>query len=389
METTVERLQGFADLVGEVWRSGVLGIDLGTVLTALGVFAVFVLIRGLFTRLVIARLQRWAGRTRNTLDDAAVAALQQPLRFVPIVVGAFFVKEFLPVDGDLAAFAHDVVRSLVAFVIFWIFHRLVEPLRALSPHLAEVLTEELVDWLIRGLKIAFIFLGAVTILEIWGIQVAPILAGLGLIGVAVALGAQDLFRNLIAGILILGERRFARGDWVKVDGVAEGVVEAIGFRSTLVRQFDKAPIYVPNAMLSDNALINYARMTQRRIYWMIGVEYRTTIDQLRRIRDEIEAFIAEDAAFAQPPEVLRFVRIDRFSESSIDIMVYCFTKTTSWGEWLAEKERLAYRIKEIVEGAGTGFAFPSRSIYLATAAGEGPEAFVPPDASEPGADEAV
>ena len=165
-------------------------------------------------------------------------------------------------------------------------------------------------------------------------------------------------RNLIAGILILGERRFARGDWVKVDGVAEGVVEAIGFRSTLVRQFDKAPIYVPNAMLSDNALINYARMTQRRIYWMIGVEYRTTIDQLRRIRDEIEAFIAEDAAFAQPPEVLRFVRIDRFSESSIDIMVYCFTKTTSWGEWLAEKERLAYRIKEIVEGAGTGFALP-------------------------------
>lgn len=386
METTVESLKGFTDLVAEVWRTGVLGIDLGTVLTALGVFAVFVLIRGLFTRLVIARLLRWAARTSNKLDDAAVAALQQPLRFVPIVIGVFFVKEILPLDGDSAVFAHDVVRSLVAFVIFWIFHRLVEPLRALTPHLAEVLTDELVDWLIRGLKIAFIFLGAVTILEIWGIEVAPILAGLGLIGVAVALGAQDLFRNLIAGILILGERRFARGDWVKVDGVAEGTVEAIGFRSTLVRQFDKAPIYVPNAKLSDNALINYARMTYRRIYWMIGVEYGTTIDQLRRIRDEIEAFIAEDPAFAQPPAVARFVHIDRFSDSSIDIMVYCFTKTTSWGEWLAEKERLAYRIKAIVEGAGTGFAFPSRSIYLASGTADPAEAFVPPGETGTGGD---
>ena len=146
-----------------------------------------------------------------------------------------------------------------------------------------------------------------------------------------------------------------------------------------MRQFDKAPIYVPNSKLADTALVNYTRMTHRRIYWMIGVEYRTTIDQLRRIRDGIEAFVLADDAFAQPPEVPTFVRIDRLSESSIDIMVYCFTVTTSWGEWLAIKERLAYRIMAIVEEAGTGLAFPSRSLYIETG-GDAPEIFAPPEA---------
>jgi MscS family membrane protein len=102
------------------------------------------------------------------------------------------------------------------------------------------------------------------------------------------------------------------------------------------------------------------------------------VNQLRIIRDDIENYILESDDFAKPPEVPTFVRIDKFSDSSIDIMVYCFTKTTVWGEWLQIKEALAYGVKEIVEGAGTAFAFPSRSIYMETVAGEKPEVFVPP-----------
>jgi MscS family membrane protein len=120
-------------------------------------------------------------------------------------------------------------------------------------------------------------------------------------------------------------------------------------------------------------------MTHRRIYWMIGVEYRTTVPQLRRIRDEIEDYVLTNPAFADPSEVSTFVRIDRFSESSIDIMLYCFTITTNWGEWLEVKEALAYKIKEIVEGAGSGFAFPSRSLYVEALPGGAPEPFVPPE----------
>ena len=78
------------------------------------------------------------------------------------------------------------------------------------------------------------------VLELWGIKIGPIIAGLGLFGVAVALGAQDLFKNLISGILVLVERRFQVGDWIFVEDVIEGTVESIGFRSTVVRRFDKS-----------------------------------------------------------------------------------------------------------------------------------------------------
>tara|TARA_B110000027_G_C16113041_1_gene298736 strand:+ start:23 stop:781 length:759 start_codon:yes stop_codon:yes gene_type:complete len=244
--------------------------------------------------------------------------------------------------------------------------------------LEKVFTPELVEWLIKAIRIAVMLIGAATILQIWGIQVAPIIAGAGLFGVAVALGAQDLFKNLIAGMLILGEKRFRKGDWIRVEGVVEGTVENIGFRSTIIRRFDKAPVMVPNTNLSDTAVTNFSGMTHRRIYWKIGVEYRTTVDQLRQIRDEMEHYIVESPEFASPKDVSTFVRIDRFSDSSIDIMLYCFTKTTNWGEWLEIKEQLAFHIKQIVEGAGSGFAFPSQSLYIEAIPSERPELFVPP-----------
>ena len=381
MEQTLDTLSALLRPVAEIWETHVVGLQIGTVVAAVLVFAACLLLRGVFTRVVVRRLALWAERTESRLDDEAIAALEPPLRFVPLVIGLFLAKAILPFAGLAERIADDLLRSLAAFVLFWALYRLAEPLRGLAARVEEKIGAEVVDWAIRGLKIAFVAVGAITVLEIWGIEVGPILAGLGLIGVAVALGAQDLFRNLIAGLLIIGERRLAHGEWIKIDGGVEGTVEAIGFRSTRVRQFDKAPIYVPNSKLSDTAVVNYTRMTHRRIYWMIGVEYRTTVEQLRQIRDGIETFLLEDDAFAHPPEVPTFVRIDRFSDSSIDIMVYCFTVTTSWGEWLAIKERLAYRIKSIVEEAGSDFAFPSRTLYVGNG-GDAPEIFVPPESDK-------
>ena len=116
---------------------------------------------------------------------------------------------------------------------------------------------------------------------------------------------------------------------------------------------------------------------------MIGIEYRATVGQLREIRDAIETYVFDEKDFADPTEVATFVRIDRFGDSSIDIMLYCFTRTTNWGDWLEIKEQLAYRIKEIVEEAGTDFAFPSRSIYVETVPFGTPEPFVPPENRQP------
>jgi len=378
-------MKNFAEfwaLVVDVWQNGVAGIDVGRLLGAAGILIGFLLIRRLFTRFILSWVKSIIAKTSTPLDDAAVATLENPIRFLPVVLGVFFATQYLQLEGIFADISDSIVRSLIAFTIFWGILELLGPLSRFMSRLEKTFTHELVDWLIKAMRVAVILIGAATILQIWGIQVGPIIAGAGLFGVAVALGAQDLFKNLIAGLLIIGEKRFHKGDWIRVEGVVEGTVESIGFRSTVVRRFDKAPVMVPNTNLADTAVTNFSAMTHRRIYWKIGVEYRTSVDQLRQIRDQIEDYILTSPAFASPRDVATFVRIDSFNASSIDIMLYCFTHTTVWGEWLEIKEQLAYRIKEIVEQAGSSFAFPSQSVYIESIPSERPDIFVPPTAPD-------
>ena len=374
----MQDLQKFWGLVVEVWDQGFLGVDVARIGIAILVFALFLLLRGLLTRFVLDWLKMLANRTRSHLDDEIIAALREPIRLIPVALGAFFAFEHLALEDTFKNIGDNIVRSLIAFVIFWGFWRVVQPASRGLRQLERVFTQELVDWLVKAVKVAVVLVGAATILQIWGIQVGPIIAGAGLFGVAVALGAQDLFKNLISGILILGEKRFRKGDYILVEDTVEGVVESIGFRSTVVRRLDQAPVLVPNAKLSDTAVTNFSGRTHRRISWLIGVEYRTTIEQLRQIRNAIEKYIVDSDDFANPSEISTYVHIDSFNDSSIDIMIYCFTKTTVWGEFLKVKEDLAYRIKEIIESAGAEFAFPSQSVYVESTLANQPEIFVPP-----------
>lgn len=364
-----------------VWHDGLWGVDIGRMISAVAILFGFMLLRGLFSRYVLGKLHKLTDKTKNDYDDRIVDALIPPVRFIPVVMGIFFAAHYAGLNDSSPEMFSRIIRSLIAFNIFWGLNRIIMPLSHALRRLNEILTPTMVQWLFKFLSVLTIFLGAAIILEIWGIKVGPLLAGLGILGAAVAFGAQDLFKNLLGGITILAEQKFHPGDWIKVDGVVEGTVDAIGFRSTQVRRFDKAPVQVPNSTLSDAAITNFSRMTNRRIYWKIGVVYGTSVDQLKIIRDGIMDYLQNSDEIEQPPKVAQFVRVDAFNDSSIDFMIYTFTKTTDWGEWLRVKEEFAFFIKELVEEkAGTSFAFPSTSLYIESMPnGDAPEAFVPPN----------
>lgn len=375
------KVESFSELwaqVIDVWQHGLMGVDVGRIITALAIFAFFLFLRGLFGKYVLNRLQRISARTNNPIDDQLIEALIPPLHFIPIVLGIFISGQYVGLDDLLDVFFGKIIRSLIVFTIFWSLYRALEPLMQMLRGLERMLTKMMVQWIFKVVRVLTVFIGGAVILEIWGIRIGPLLAGLGLFGAAVALGAQDLFKNLIAGVTVISEKRFQPGDWIKVDGVVEGIVEDIGFRSTRVRRFDKAPVHVPNSSLADAVVTNFSRMTHRRIYWKVGVEYRTTVEQLKIIRDEITKYLGDSDEFESPENVSTFVRVDSFGPSSIDFLIYCFTKTTVWGEWLEIKEQLAFTLKDIVEKrAGTAFAFPSQSLYIEHIPGGSPEVFIP------------
>ncbi len=365
-------------MVTAFWQYKIFSFEIGQLIISTLIFVGFLIIRKLFAHSVFARLKKHAEKEHSRIDPHILEALDKPLQLLPVALGLFLAFANLKPTGTLEIFASQIVRSLVVLALFWGLYNLIEPLSNLSQQLKRNFSEALVDFFVKLIKVLIVFVGIATILEIWGIKVAPILAGLGLFGVAIALGAQDLFKNLIGGLLIVGEKRFNKGDEILVEGLVEGYVEQLGFRSTLIRRPDKAPVYIPNAKLSDSAVVNYSAKTHRRIFWHIGLEYQTTLAQLQEIRVEIETYILETSDFAKPSEVPTYARVDRLAEGSIDLVISCFTKSTALMDWLDAKERLAFKIKEIVEEAGASFALPSQTLYIQNIPADSPEFFVPP-----------
>jgi len=358
----MEIFENFSALFLGVWKKGILGIDIFQILIGLGIFLIFLLFRGFICKVIIRRLENIAKRTTNKLDDTFVEAMKGPARFLPIVIGCFIASYYLDFSPQAQVFIDNLNKTLITILIFWLLHQFIQPAAYLLGGLEKILTRELINWIFKALKILIIILGAAAVLELWGIKIGPIIAGLGLVGVAVALGAQDLFKNLISGILVLVEKRFKVGEWIIVENIIEGIVEGIGFRSTVIRKFDKSIAIIPNFYFAENAVINVSATTNWIISWIITLQYSTTVEQLKKIRDEIEKYITTHKDYKT--SLGHAVRIDKFSDSSIDMYIRCFTVTDDWDEWLKVKERLAIEIKQIVEKNNASFAFPSQSIYV-------------------------
>jgi MscS family membrane protein len=358
----MELINNFSDIFLSVWNQGILGVDIFQILIGIGIFLTFLVFRGIISKVIIKKLEIISKKTTNKLDDTFVSSLIGPARFLPIVIGFFIASYYMSFSLEGREIVDTINRTLITILIFWIIHQIIEPVSYVLSGLDQLLSRELIGWIIKSLKILIFILGLAAVLELWGIKIGPIIAGLGLFGVAVALGAQDLFKNLISGILVLVEKRFKIGDWISVDGVIEGTVEKIGFRSTSIRKFDKSLAIIPNFQFAENAVTNVSETSNWRIRWTITLQYNTTVDQLKKIRDDIEAYINKSEDFNQSLGVA--VRIEKFSDSSIDLLVRCFTKSGSWNDWLEVKEKLAIEIKQIVEGNKASFAFPSQSIYI-------------------------
>ncbi|OUU51331.1 MAG: mechanosensitive ion channel protein MscS [Pelagibacteraceae bacterium TMED65] len=348
----------------EVIYNGILGISLLQIGSVTLILVISLLMRNFFANFVVRRIKNLVLKTGNKIDDSLFESLIPPLKLLPIIFVFIFFSLYLQVDTSLSNFIKKINLTLTTIFIFWIIHQSLNTFFIFFEKLERVLTKGLTIWIFNSSKYLLMFLGIVAVLDVWGIKIGPIIAGLGLFGVAVALGAQDLFKNLISGILIIVERRFHLGDIIEVPGYATGTVEHIGFRSTLIRQFDTVTISIPNYVFSDTSIINYSKRKYRRIKWIIGLVYDTSTEQLKKICLDINEYISKDNDFIINNDHQLFVRIEKFSESSIDILVQVFANTNEWEKYLIIKEKLAIKVKEIVEENKSSFAFPSQSIYV-------------------------
>ena len=357
-------IENFYTQIIRVFNDGVFGVSLVNIAIIFACIIVSLLMRSIVARVLVNKVKKIVSKTGNKIDDKLFEALVPPFRLLPIVVVFLAITLYFDIESTLGLYLQKINNTLSTIFVFWLIHQALIPFSNLFNKLENILSKGLVLWIIKSLKYLIIFLGIVAVLEVWGIKIGPVIAGLGLFGVAVALGAQDLFKNLISGIMILLEKRFQIGDVISVPSHTEGTVEHIGFRSTLIRKFDSTPITIPNYIFAEAPILNYTNRKYRRINWIIGLEYSSTLSQIKNLTDSIYNFLESNDDFLVNKNYKAFVRLNKFNDSSIDILIYCFTSTNDWEKYLEIKENLANFIKTNVENNDLNFAFPSQSIYI-------------------------
>jgi len=372
------------DLIASLHTVSYAGISLVEYAYALGVVFLFFIFKSYAAKRVSGLIGLIAERTKTEHDDALSVALKEPLAFLFMLIGFYIAMELLPLNSDYESYIQKILRSLSYIGFGWISFLVMD-------FLAKVAVErlgrserrfrgELVNFVIKGVKTLVVIGVVLSILSGWEYDVSALIASLGLGGVAFALAAKDTIVHLFGSMVLLWDRPFKHGDWIVADGV-EGTVVEIGIRSTTIRTFDNALVTVPNADLANATITNWSRReVGRRIKMHVGVVYGTTPEQLKRIVHQIKTMLnSHEGVVTDLPagnstivserdqkgiKDTFIVNVDRFGASSIDILIYCFSRTTNWYEWLDIKEDIMYKIMEIVKAEGSDFAFPSQSLYL-------------------------
>ena len=344
-------------LLSEGWRAGVL-----VFLLVLGTAAV-----AYIASHVISALERKFASTHNLWDDAILHAVRRPVVAFVWLQGVYWAAEVAHHFSEAEVFKANGTLLQIGFVwvVVWFFIRLIKQFENIltSPiKMRKPMDYTTVNAISKLSRAVVIITAALTALQTLGFSISGVLAFGGVGGIAVGFAAKDLLANFFGGFIIHLDRPFKVGDWVRSpDRSIEGTVEHIGWRLTTIRTFDKRPLYVPNAAFTTIAVENPSRMSNRRIYETIGIRY-ADVAQMATIVDDIRAMLQQHEDIESDETLI--VNFLAFNASSLDIMVYCFTKTTQWVPFHEVKQDVLLKISDIIEGYGAEVAFPTRTLHL-------------------------
>lgn len=311
-------------------------------------------------------------KTTNVWDDALFKAAQGPLSWFILILGLIWAVQISDGYLDMVLFSPanlDIVRQLTFIVLTMVFlvrfitlaeARLLDGLQAQAEGAQGRLDPTTLHALAKLTRLSVVISSVLVALPTLGIEITALLAFGGVGGIAVGFAAQDLLSNFFGGLMIYLDRPFAIGDWIRSpDREIEGTVESIGWRLTVVRTFDKRPLYVPNSVFAKLALENPSRMTNRRIYETIGIRYKDASKMGQIVRD-VHAMLQEHEEVDQDQTLI--VNFNGYGKSSLDFFVYTFTKTTNWVKFHEIKQDVMLRIIRIVHEHQADFAFPTTTV---------------------------
>ncbi len=311
--------------------------------------------------------------------DTFLSLLLKPIEFLITLIILYVAINQLSYPLDMVVFKRTIDKAsytikiievidkvfllLIILSSFKIFLRLIDFVSHVFAYRASLTESKTDDQLVPFLrelsKILIVIMGVFVVLgAVFNMNIAAIIAGLGIGGIAIALAAQDTLQNLLGSFTIFADKPFVVGDLVHVAGY-DAVVEKVGFRSTVVRTLDKTLVVIPNKSMIDSPLENLTLRNLRRVKFNIGVLYGTPAETIKKISQEIKQYIDD----RNETNMDTHVNFDSFGDSSLNIQILYYIEIVDYTIYIGIKEEINFAIMDIVLRNGADFAFPSRTLY--------------------------
>ena len=331
------------------------------------VIVLLVLSLGYMVNRIIDRLEMQANKSLTVWDDALIEACRKPLIWLIWILGINFAASIAAqkMASPMQALIDPINRLALIFlatIFITSFIKRAERNLLHPDYMAKPIDATTVRAVGKLLRAAVIITALLVAMQLFGYSISGLLAFGGIGGIAVGFAAKDLLANFFGGLMIYLDRPFSVGDWVRSpDKEIEGTVEDIGWRLTRIRTFDQRPLYIPNSVFANISVENPSRMTNRRIYETVGIRY-ADIGCMETIVEQVTAMLCEH------PEIdtdqIMIVNFNAFSASSVDFIIYTFTKTAEWVRFHQVKQDVLLKVAQIIEANQAEIAFPTSTVHI-------------------------
>ncbi|MCR9133938.1 MAG: mechanosensitive ion channel family protein [bacterium] len=340
------------------------GVEIWQYLAVLMWLLIGMVLRKIFEFVLDNYIRRITKKTKFTWDDDLLDGIERPSGFI-FLMGFFLISYTnlqLSVTVNLYLSTILEIALMVGFV--WLFYNLADVfakyMTVITSRTENTLDDQLVPLIRKTLRFFIVVMGVILILQNNGYNVASLIAGLGIGGLAVALAAKDTLANFFGSVTIFVDKPFRIGDWIKVGNV-EGTVEEVGFRTTRVRTFYNSLISVPNSNIATTDIDNLGMRKYRRFRTMLNLTYSTSPLQMEAFVEGIKAIVKANSHFRQDYFEVHF---NNMGAHSLDVLVYVFFDVPDWSTELQQRHNFLLEILRLADEVGVEFAFPTQTLHV-------------------------
>ena len=350
MQTAAEILDRFSHLLPYVFSLGL----------AILFFFAFFLLRKPMVRLLFKIFHRCLRRFHSAQE--IIDGFEKPLCAFLVCIGVYLgvwelTRGFSALLG-LLPLLRTFLRISLIVALTWGLMNAAEPIVAAVKGSHAGLDKALITFVARIVRGLLFVLSVILIISETGYDITGMITSLGLAGLTVSLAAKDSASNFFGGLAIIADKPFTVGDWIQTPEM-EGVVTDVTLRTTRIRTFKDAEVVIPNSILANTSIVNWSRMSKRRVHFTLGVTYDTPQEKLHAAVEGVRTLLSRYPDDVEQESVL--VTFDAFGDYSLNLEIYYALRTT-WAEYMGLKEKVNFDIRQLMDDLQVEVAFPTQVI---------------------------